>query len=145
MLPTRFPSVSCLQADMDVYRPSAIVVQAWHPASMARQSWPQASATLLMAFMTPLLCVVLERGLRQRRHGLQESADDGQTVLVGSIRSHFFRCEDGSHSRQSVACKVGKDAEMCTPTRQASSRGATRSAMVLTALAPMASRQSTSR
>ena len=29
----------------------------WQPASMARQSWPQAMATALMAFMTPLLCV----------------------------------------------------------------------------------------
>ena len=50
--------------------------------------------------------------------GFKNAADDGQTVLVGSIRSHFFRCEDGLHPRQSVACKVGKNAEMCASTRQ---------------------------
>ena len=123
-----------------------MVVHAWQPASMARQSWPQANATLLMAFMMPLLCVVARYG--SSTANVCASKMPWMTASPSSL-SAFDAISSGVNTASTrarrCAARLERILKCARPSVKASNLGATRSAIVFTALAPIASLQSTRR
>ena len=57
---------------------------------MARQSWPQAMAPALMAFMTPLLCVAALYGSGGKVVGFDDASDDLCALCGVTVVRHGF-------------------------------------------------------
>ena len=88
--------------------PVLTAAQAWQPASMARQSWPQAMATALMAFMTPLLAWLLCTGRGGEMVGLDDAGNDLCALCGVAVVRHGLGAKAASiRAMRSVARLTG--------------------------------------
>mmetsp|Transcript_31933 Transcript_31933/g.110394 ORF Transcript_31933/g.110394 Transcript_31933/m.110394 type:complete len:290 (+) Transcript_31933:111-980(+) len=149
MVPTKAPPSVLAQRQSGAYSPPP----GWHaayacaPASTARQSWPQATATAEMAFMMPLLFVHARYGSARAKSNAWSMAST--TTAPGappaSSSSSAVNVAE-TRARRLVARFERMRSPISAPGPHTSRMNdETASAMVLTTLAPMASRTSTSK